>query len=347
MPGPSGLDIAVHGRVPAGAGVSSSSAFVVASALAVMAAHGLDFPRAELAELARKCEQHIGTMSGGMDQAISVLGERGSAKLVEFNPVRATSVALPEGYTFVIANSLFVSEKAVSAATQYNYRVVECRLAAAALAVAAGEAPSTAASEIDTLKKAERFYGGLTGATDAVGEKLKATPYSAEEAAKAVGVPLAEVFANASAAAQDVLANATEFRLQERARHVYSETARVSAFKAACDAGGAPADVAAKLGELMDESHASCAGDYDCSCADLDELVRACKDAGALGARLTGAGWGGCTVSLVETGHVGGFIEALKAAYYKPRVAAGTADAARLDEYVFATGPAAGAALLA
>ena len=134
--------------------------------LAVMAAHGLDFPKVQLAELARVCEQHIGTMSGGMDQAISVLGQRGQAKLVEFNPVRASPVSLPAGHTFVIANCLAVSEKAVSAATQYNYRVVECRLAAAALAVATrpAAAPRRGGSRIAMSKPASS--SAMSGASN-------------------------------------------------------------------------------------------------------------------------------------------------------------------------------------
>ena len=53
--------------------------------------------------------------------------------------VRAADVSLPEGATFVIANSLTVSAKAETAATRYNMRVVECRLAAAVLALGLGQ----------------------------------------------------------------------------------------------------------------------------------------------------------------------------------------------------------------
>ncbi|WZZ36368.1 hypothetical protein YC2023_019769 [Brassica napus] len=49
--------------------------------------------------------------------------------LIDFNPVRATDVKLPDGGSFVIAHSLAESQKAVTAATNYNNRVVECRLA--------------------------------------------------------------------------------------------------------------------------------------------------------------------------------------------------------------------------
>lgn len=62
-------------------------------------------------------------------QAISVMAKFGFAELIDFNPIRATDVQLPAGGTFVIAHSLAESQKAVTAATNYNNRVVECRLA--------------------------------------------------------------------------------------------------------------------------------------------------------------------------------------------------------------------------
>ena len=75
-------------------------------------------------------------------------------------------------------------------------------------------------------------------------------------------------------------------------------------------------------------------------------MVAAAKAAGALGARLTGAGWGGCTVSLVRAGTEAAFVQALKEAFYAQRVANGVIKEENLDEAVFATRPAAGGAIL-
>lgn len=61
------------------------------------------------------------------------MAKSGFAQLIDFNPVRATDVQLPAGGSFVIAHSLAESQKAVTAATNYNNRVVECRLAAVSL----------------------------------------------------------------------------------------------------------------------------------------------------------------------------------------------------------------------
>jgi N-acetylgalactosamine kinase len=96
LPSEVGLQIMVDGRVPTGSGLSSSSALTCAAAVAVMAAHNLSFTKVEVADFACKCERHCGTQSGGMDQAISIMGQIGVAKLVDFNPVRAADVKLPE-----------------------------------------------------------------------------------------------------------------------------------------------------------------------------------------------------------------------------------------------------------
>ena len=69
----------------------------------------------------------------------------------------------------------------------------------------------------------------------------------------------------------------------------------------------------------MNQSHESCDKLYDCSSEQLNELIRMARDAGALGSRLTGAGWGGCCVSLVKKSELEGFIEKVTEFYTKPR----------------------------
>jgi galactokinase len=84
-----------------------------------------------------------------------------------------------------------------------------------------------------------------------------------------------------------------EVRDLPRARHVVSENARVLAAAAALRIGAHGV-----LGQLLTASHASLRDDFEVSTPELDLLVSALDDAGALGARLTGAGFGGCVVAL-------------------------------------------------
>jgi galactokinase len=84
--------------------------------------------------------------------------------------------------------------------------------------------------------------------------------------------------------------------LRRRARHVVTENARVEAFAAALAAGDPVA-----AGALMDESHHSLARDYEVSVPALDRLCERLRAVpGVYGARLTGAGFGGCVVALVD-----------------------------------------------
>lgn len=348
---PVGLDVMIDGTVPTGSGLSSSAAFVCSSTIAIMAAFDVNFPKKELAQLTCECERHIGTQSGGMDQAISIMAKSGFAELIDFNPVRATDVPLPAGGSFVIAHSLAESNKAVTAATNYNNRVVECRLAAIVLGIKLGMEPQEAISKVKTLSDVEGLcvsFAGNHGSSDpvlAVKELLSEEPYTAQDIEKITKENLVSIFAN-SPTSLDVLKAAKRYKLFQRASHVYSEAKRVYAFKDTVSSNLSEEEVLKKLGDLMNESHYSCSVLYECSCPELEELVKACRDNGALGARLTGAGWGGCAVALVKESLVPQFILNLKEQFYESRVVKGVIEKNDLGLYVFASKPSSGAAIL-
>ncbi len=99
--------------------------------------------------------------------------------------------------------------------------------------------------------------------------------------------------------------------VRKRAQHVVEECARVEQAIQKMETGDAAA-----FGKLMFEGHASLRDLYEVSCPELDVLVdSAASLPGCIGARLTGAGFGGCTVNLVEEGQAEAFIEQLKQKY--------------------------------
>jgi len=138
---------------------------------------------------------------------------------------------------------------------------------------------------------------------------------------------------------------ATHFQLYKRAKHVFSESLRVLQFRKTClDTPDKPTATSAhhqveRLGRLMNESQQSCQSLFECSCPELDLLTKLCREAGAYGSRLTGAGWGGCTVSLVAEDQVNQFVQKIKETYPPYRDLEGD----RLDEVIFATRPSSGA----
>ena len=102
--------------------------------------------------------------------------------------------------------------------------------------------------------------------------------------------------------------DATTFR---RARHVISENARVLDAAVAMRDGDAD-----RLGALMTGSHASLRDDYEVSSPALDAFVEVAMAHGAcFGARMTGAGFGGCAVALVDASDARGFADAASGAY--------------------------------
>jgi galactokinase len=95
-----------------------------------------------------------------------------------------------------------------------------------------------------------------------------------------------------------------------RARHVVSENARVLAASAALRVGAHGV-----LGELLNAGHASLRDDFEVSTPELDALVTILGEAGALGARLTGAGFGGCVVAVVPRHEAAELAAAATSAY--------------------------------
>lgn len=118
---------------------------------------------------------------------------------------------------------------------------------------------------------------------------------SCETAAATLGVatlreiPLADLDA--------ALALLPDGTTRARVRHVVSEIDRVTQFTRALRETAWD-----RAGSIMDASHSSLAGDYEVSSAELDTAVRAARNAGALGARMTGGGFGGSAIALVPAG---------------------------------------------
>lgn len=125
-------------------------------------------------------------------------------------------------------------------------------------------------------------------------------------------------------------------RLFRRARHVVSENRRVEQFLTAV----ADNDWQ-EAGELMNASHDSLQTDYEVSCRELDVLVAAARDigvdGGVWGARMTGGGFGGCTVSLIDPRRFEAIRTALAYRYYA---------ATGIQPRAFVTRPVAGARIL-
>lgn len=329
---PTGIMCMLDGTIPPSSGLSSSSALVCCAGLVTLTANGLTLSKVELAETCTRCERYIGTEGGGMDQSISFLAENGTAKLIEFSPLRATDVKLPAGAVFVIANSCVEMNKA--ATSHFNIRVMECRLATKILAKSKG----LAWKELMKLGDLQISLGlSLEDILAIVEEVLHPNPYTCEEICAFLGITLEELRTTIlSQNTQDV----TTFKLYQRAKHVYSEAARVIAFKAVCD--DPPANAVQLLGDLMNRSHASCRDMYECSCPELDQLVDICLKSGAIGSRLTGAGWGGCTVSMVPAEKLNHFLSSVKDDFYKSN----SKRLALMEKSIFATKPGNGAMVL-
>ena len=294
-----GISGTVTGTVPIASGLSSSSALVVAAALALLKANGATLPRLELAAVMARAERFVGLEGGGMDQAACLHGREGHALRIDFAPLRVTPVPVPEGWRWVVASSLVRAEKSGGARDAYNERARQCR---EALEVVNGRLRRDGDALSRRAADAPLTYRDLVAADD-----LDATLRRARRA-------LAPV----------------PFR---RFRHVVTEGRRVALAEAAMRDGDMR-----RFGNLMVRSHESLRDDYEVSTDELDAIVALALEAGAAGARLTGAGFGGCAVALCYRHAVAPVMEALAGRFYAPRLGGPPT-----SDMIFAAKPSGGA----
>jgi galactokinase len=275
-----GLDVAIDGDVPIGAGLSSSASLELAAARAFAAAGGWPWDPVAMARLAQKAENvYVGMNCGLMDQFASAVTREGSALLLDCRSLATEPVPVPAGTAVVVMDTGARRQLAGSA---YNDRRAACESAVAAL---------------------RALNPGINALRDVSAELL--------ERGRARLDPIV-------------------FR---RASHVVSENARPRQMADALGAGDLR-----EAGRLMNASHASLRDLYEVSCEELDlitDLAR--RQSSCHGARMTGAGFGGCAVALVEEAAVAAFVEAVLPAY-RARV--------DLPAALFACRPMAGARLL-
>ena len=327
------------GSIPPGSGLSSSSALVVAVATALVEVNALRIGKSELADLLAKGERYVGTEGGGMDQSVSLLAEEGCALKIDFFPLRARAVKLPDDHAIVVANSMVAANKTGAALAAYNTRVAECRLGLDML-------KSSSRSEFPAVGAASLLcdFAQIVPRWDAELARLSSGPLSLSEIAASVGASEDELAAKCLSRRDGGVLPVPEggFYPKKRCRHVLSEGNRVEEAVAAVERGDA-----GTLGRLMDESHASCADDYEISCPELDSLVAVLRKCGALGARLTGAGFGGCTVALVRSVDAQSFLDNVWERYYLGYWAGRRIElGSDRDEVLFACSPAPGAGLM-
>lgn len=244
-----GFHLHVEQSVPLGAGLSSSAALQVASAIAMLSASGAEMSPLELAKVCLEAEREfIGLRCGIMDQFVALHARAGHAILLDCQSLEHEVILMPAEITMVIADTGVKHELVESA---YNQRQTECAEAAKQL-------------------------GWAT---------LREHP--------------------------DLPPNRLAPPLLSRARHVAGENKRVLAFAEALRANNFPA-----LGQLMAESHQSLRSDYEVSCEELDLMVQLAQDlTGQIGSRMTGGGFGGSTINLVQREHGTNFMNTLSARY--------------------------------
>ena len=255
-----GANIIFISNIPQKAGLSSSAALEVVTALTMAELNSLKIEPVKMARLCQQAENNfVGVACGIMDQYVSRLGRKDNVLFIDCRTNNYELIPFRDSnYQIVICDSKIRRDLINS---EYNKRREEC-------------------------KKATEFF------THRFGHKVQALRDVTIEEFKQYQEQLPETIAR-------------------RARHVILENDRVQASKKAIEAGDY-----ITFGQLMIESHQSLKVDYEVSCEELDLLVDlALKQEGVLGARMTGAGFGGCTVNLLKREKVNIFKKTIQKEY--------------------------------
>ncbi len=257
-----GMNLILTGNIPRGAGLSSSAALEVATAVILELVNGFKLDRVKLAKLCQQAENDfVGVNCGIMDQFISALGKKDNALFIDCRSNDYQLVPMDIAETKIVISNTNVEHSLVDSA--YNQRLNECQTA---------------------IEKFQQFLEkDLTALRDVTISEFK------EHKSK-----LSDL-------------------IRKRARHVIYENKRVKKTVSALKAGRLK-----EVGELMKQSHQSLSNLYDVSCKELDIMVDlALGIDGVLGSRMTGAGFGGCTVSLVKSNAVEEFKRKVSQGYFK------------------------------
>ncbi|PVF95540.1 Galactokinase [Serendipita vermifera] len=337
---PIGMEALFTSTIPAGSGVSSSAALIVASTLAFLVVNNKlsTVTKGDLVGLSVGNEKKVGVNSGGMDQSASILSLPGSALYISFYPnLRPFATPLPTSSStpaaFVIANSLAASHKAETSKTRYNLRVVETLVGAKVLSRVLGidVGPKERLTHREVLERWTKKEGRVDSEEnlkEEISALLKGGYLEQLKGKDQDGVLLEQMVEMTGMTSESfhetflswVEVEATYFQLYKRAVHVFTEALRVLQFRDLClssadSTSPSPEETLRQLGDLMDQSQESCSKMFECSCPELDQLTALAKASGAIGSRLTGAGWGGCSVSLVKEADVPEFISKLRQTY--------------------------------
>jgi galactokinase len=253
-----GASLLVRGEVPIGAGLSSSAAIEVASALALISLNGARLSLPEVAKLCQRAENvFIGARVGIMDQFVSCLGKAGHALLLDCRSLEFKLIPIPEDVRLVICNTMVKHEHASGA---YNLRRDECD---------------------EGMRILSEWYPNARALRDISVEQLERH--------------IAEIPAT----------------IYKRCLHVVTENQRVlegAKYLAAGDVG--------RFGSLMRESHRSLRDLFEVSCRELDIMVEIAESLdGYYGGRMTGGGFGGCTVNLVKAADASRFAAQISERY--------------------------------